>query len=174
MAAMSRWRSLRILIAAIFAAAPGLASPARAGEWIADVKTGCQVWNPNPQLEESAAWSGPCDNGHAEGHGKLNWMRGGIAVETDEGEWRDGRQTGRGTQSWESGRYEGELADGEPEGAGILTLKNIRFEGQFQHGKPNGTGTLTAGNEVVSGIWKDGCLQGKRKASVGIPLSACR
>ena len=56
----------------------------------------------------------------------------------------------------------------------ILTLKNVRFEGQFRHGKPNGSGTLTAGSEAVSGIWKDGCLQGNRKASVGIPLSACR
>jgi len=171
---MTNWRTFRVWSAAALAAVFALAGPARGGELIADARTGCKVWNPNPQLDEAVAWSGSCDNGRAEGHGIVRWLRGGTAVETDEGEWRDGRQIGKGTQSWDSGRYDGELADGEPEGTGVLTLKTVRFEGQFQHGKPNGSGTLTVGGEVVSGTWKDGCLQGKRKASVGIPLSACR
>jgi len=171
---MVNWRCLRIWIVAMAVAGSALALPAQAGEWIADAKTGCQVWNPNPQLDEAVAWSGPCSNGRAEGRGTVHWVRSGVAIETDEGEWHDGRQTGRGTQSWQGGRYDGDLAEGEPEGAGILTLKNVRFEGQFRHGKPNGSGTLTAGSEAVSGIWKDSCLQGNRKASVGIPLSACR
>ncbi|MGO9685608.1 MAG: hypothetical protein ACLPTZ_24055 [Beijerinckiaceae bacterium] len=28
-----------------------------------------------------------------------------MPIETDQGEWRDGRQAGKGTQSWSSGRY---------------------------------------------------------------------
>jgi hypothetical protein len=171
---MANWWISRIWITGVVAAATALAAPARAGEWIGDAKTGCQVWNPNPQLDETAVWSGSCTNGRAEGPGTVRWLRGGVAVETDEGEWHDGRQTGKGTQSWDAGRYVGELAEGEPGGAGVLTLKNMSFEGQFRHGKPNGSGTLTAGSQAVSGTWKDGCLQGKRKASVGIPLSACR
>jgi len=171
---MASWWTCRICMVVMAVAAAVSVPPANAGDWIGDAKTGCQVWNPNPQLDESAAWSGSCSNGRAEGHGTLHWMRGNVAVETDEGDWHDGRQTGKGTQSWNAGRYDGELADGEPQGAGVLTLKNVRFEGQFKNGKPNGSGTLTAGSEAVSGIWKDGCLQGKRKASVGIPLSACR
>jgi hypothetical protein len=171
---MKSWRISQIWIAATLAAITSAALPARAGEWIADAKTGCQVWNPNPQLDEGVVWSGSCSSGRAQGEGTVCWIKGGVAVETDKGAWRDGRQIGKGTQSWESGRYDGELVDGEPAGVGVLTLKKLRYEGQFKHGKPNGSGTLTAGSEAVSGIWKDGCLQGKRKASIGIPLSACQ
>jgi hypothetical protein len=149
------------------------AVPARAGEWVGDPKSGCQVWNPNPQLDESVAWSGSCTNGRAEGHGIVRWSKNGATGETDEGEWHAGRQVNNGTQSWSSGRYEGELSDGEPNGHGVLTVQKLRYEGDFHDGKPNGFGTLTVGSETVHGIWKDGCLQGARKASIGVPLSAC-
>ncbi len=46
---------------------------AHAGEWIADAKTGCQVWNPAPSPGESISWSGPCSNGKATGTGTLQW-----------------------------------------------------------------------------------------------------
>jgi len=155
-------------------AACALAAPrAYAGDWIAD-KSGCRVWDPNPQLEESVDWSGSCANGRAQGPGIVRWLKGNTASETDDGEWRDGRQAGKGTQTWPGGRYEGELADGEPNGHGALTVHQLRYEGEFRNGKPNGTGALTAGDETVRGTWKDGCLQGQRKASIGIPLSACR
>jgi len=146
---------------------------AYSGEWTAD-KLGCQIWNPNPQLEESVTWSGSCTNGRAEGPGIVRWLKGDVTIETDEGEWRDGRQVNKGIQTWPGGRYEGELADGEPNGQGVLTLQKLRYEGEFRNGKPNGLGTLTAGDESVLGTWKDGCLQGQRKASIGIPISACR
>ena len=46
-------------------------------------------------------------------------------IETDEGEWHDGRQIGKGVQNWPIGRYEGELADGLPNGKGVLTFAKI-------------------------------------------------
>lgn len=150
------------------------AGSARAGAWVADAKSGCEVWNPNPQLDEAVAWSGWCASGRAEGTGTVRWSKDGAPNETDEGEWRDGRQVNQGTQSWSTGHYEGELANGEPNGRGVLTLQKLRYEGVFRNGKPNGAGTLTAGGRSVTGTWKDGCLQGGRKASIGIPLSACR
>ena len=149
-------------------------APAQAGTWVVDTTSGCQVWNPNPQLEESVRWSGSCVNGRAEGYGTVRWLKEGTLSETDEGEWRKGRQVNNGTQSWATGRYEGELLDGEPNGHGILTVQQLRYEGDFRNGKPNGNGALTTGSESVRGMWKDGCLQGARKASIGIPLSACR
>jgi MORN repeat len=152
----------------VFAAAPTLA-----GEWLSDSKSGCQVWNPNPQLEEAVTWSGSCANGRAQGQGIVRWLKGNIPIETDEGDWRDGRQANKGTQSWSTGRYEGELSDGEPNGHGVLTVHKLRYEGSFRDGKPNGVGTLTVGSETAHGTWKDGCLQGARKASIGVPLSAC-
>jgi len=150
------------------------ASDAVAGQWLAD-KSGCQVWDPNPQLEETVAWSGTCLNGRAEGAGTVEWLKNGTAFETDRGEWRDGKQGGKGVQNWPIGKYEGEITDGLPNGRGVLTLSKFRYEGQFRDGKPNGSGSLTQGSETVRGTWKDGCLQGgQRKAAIGIPLSACK
>jgi hypothetical protein len=148
---------------------------ADAGEWVTDAKSGCQVWDPNPQLEESVTWSGSCRDGHAEGPGIVQWLDGNKTFETDQGEWRDGRQAGKGVQSWPTGRYEGQLADGEPNGQGGLSLQKLRYEGEFRHGKANGVGVMTEGSQTVKGTWKDGCLQdSQRKASIGIPLSACK
>lgn len=150
------------------------ASGAYAGEWIAD-KSGCQVWDPNPQLNETVAWSGRCSNGHADGAGTVQWLQNDKAIETDQGQWRDGKQAGKGVQNWPIGHYEGELADGLPNGQGVLTFQKFRYEGQFRDGKPNGSGSLIEGNQTIRGTWKDGCLQGGQpKASIGVPLSACR
>jgi len=151
------------------------AAGAHAGEWLADAKSGCQVWDPNPQLDETVTWSGACTNGHADGFGTAQWFKGSVRIETNQGQWRDGRQSGKGAQIWPTGRFDGEIADGLPNGEGILTLQKLRYEGQFRDGRPNGIGTLTVGNDTVQGTWKDGCLQGgQRKAAIGIPLSDCR
>jgi hypothetical protein len=164
----------RIATAAVAACAMAAALPAGAGDWVAD-KSGCRVWDPNPQLEESVNWSGSCANGRADGRGVVRWLKNDIPIETDEGEWRDGRQASKGIQAWPNGRYEGELADGEPNGHGVLTMQKLRYEGEFRNGKPNGIGLLTAGGETVRGTWKDGCLQSqRRKAAIGVPVSACR
>jgi hypothetical protein len=170
------WRQImRGTMGAIVVAASTAAalSPAQAGTWVVDPRADCQVWNPNPQLEEMVSWSGSCLNGRAEGHGIAQWFKEGRLNETDEGDWREGRQV-KGTQSWATGRYEGDLVDGEPSGHGILTVQKLRYEGAFRNGRPNGTGSLTAGGETVRGTWKDGCLQGPRKASIGVPLATCR
>jgi hypothetical protein len=175
MCTSDRPKALRIItVMALSIGILAIAAPAHAGAWVIDNKSGCQVWNPNPQLDESVSWSGSCANGRAEGTGIAQWSRNGNPSETDEGEWRNGRQVNAGTQSWSTGRYEGELSDGEPNGHGVLTLQKLRYEGDFRNGRPNGLGTLTTESETVRGTWKDGCLQGPRRASIGIPLSACR
>jgi hypothetical protein len=171
----SRSFSPRFIAAILFGIVTIAAQCARAGEWMIDQKTKCQVWNPNPQLEESVAWSGTCIADRAEGHGSVRWSRADTLIETDEGEWRAGKQVGSGTQAWPTGHYDGQIVDSEPNGRGILTLQKLRYEGEFRDGKPNGTGTLTVGSDSVRGTWKDGCLQnGQRRAAIGVPLSACR
>jgi len=166
----------RGIVAATLSGFMMIAVPAAyAGDWAVDAKSGCQVWNPNPQLDETVTWSGSCTNGRADGFGSVQWLRGSVRIETNEGEWRDGRQSGKGAQIWPIGRFDGDIADGLPNGEGVLTLQKLRYQGDFRDGKPNGIGTLTVGNETVQGTWKDGCLQGgRRKASIGVPLSACR
>ena len=166
----------RIAATALSAAIVLAVARAQAGEWLADAASGCLIWDPNPQLEETVKWSGACVNGRAAGPGVVQWFKGGVSIETDQGEWRDGHQAGKGVQSWATGRYEGEISNGEPNGHGVLTIQRQRYEGEFRNGRPNGIGTLSAGGETVHGTWKDGCLQdgGGRKASIGVPLSACR
>ncbi len=165
------WRGIGV--AALSAGFVLAAAVAHAGEWIADAKTSCQVWDPNPQLDEAVTWSGACSNGYADGSGKVQWLKDNKLIETDEGEWRGGRQAGKGMQDWPIGHYEGELADGLPNGEGVLTFQKFRYEGEFRDGKPNGIGSLIEGSETVPGTWRDGCLLGQRKASIGVPLSAC-
>ena len=133
------------------------------------------VWDPNPQLDETVMVVRSVCEGTRRRLRHRAMVKGDVRIETDEGEWRDGRQTGKGIQTWPTGRYDGELSDGEPNGRGVLTLQKLRYEGEFRDGKPNGVGSLTTGSETVQGNWKDGCLQGgQRNASIGVPLSACR
>jgi MORN repeat len=162
------------LATALALAVPVAAHSAETGGWILDASAGCKVWNPHPQPNETMRWSGACANGMAQGRGAAQWFRGNLPFESDEGEWREGRQTGYGTQVWPTGRYDGELADGEPNGHGTLIVQGVRYEGELRNGKPNGVGTLVNVSGTFRGIWKDGCLQDpKQRAAFGVPLSAC-
>jgi hypothetical protein len=149
-------------------------SEAAAGDWIADAKTGCKVWNPNPAPGEAINWDGPCKDGFADGKGSLTWLKGGKPHERDEGDWRRGRQMGEGQQTWPGGQYKGQLSDGLPHGRGILTVGEARYEGAFLNGRPSGAGVLTNASGVYDGSWQDGCFNdGKRRASLGVPVQGC-
>jgi hypothetical protein len=156
-----------------WSAAYGQASPT--GDFVADPKSGCKVWNPHPLADETVSWSGGCVDGLAQGAGSLQWQRGGKAYEKDDGEWNMGRQSGSGTQDWSSGRYQGELLNSEPHGQGVMTLQSARYEGEFRDGKAEGNGSVTNLEGVFKGRWKQGCLIGdKRKISFAVPSSTCR
>jgi MORN repeat len=172
--AISRAERAAAICAVLALATSGAARCAEAGAWILDTSAGCKVWNPHPQPNETMRWSGACPNGMAHGRGAVQWFRGNLPFETDEGEWREGRQTGFGTQVWPTGRYDGELTDGEPNGHGVLIVQGLRYDGELRNGKPNGFGTLTNVSGTFRGTWRDGCLQDqKQKAAFGVPLSAC-
>ncbi|MGO9544330.1 MAG: hypothetical protein ACLPPF_05995 [Rhodomicrobium sp.] len=152
----------------------GMASGALAGDWIADPKAGCKVWNPQPAAGESVSWAGACKSGFADGKGVLEWLKGGKPYERDEGEWRAGRQVGEGTQTWPSGQYKGQFSDSMPHGQGVLTVGGARYDGSFVSGKPNGKGVLTNASGTFDGTWTDGCFNdGKRRAAAGVPLQSC-
>jgi hypothetical protein len=147
---------------------------AQTGGWITDTSAGCKVWNPHPQPNESVQWSGACVDGFAQGRGAAQWFQSNLPFETDEGEWRTGRQAGYGTQVWPTGRYDGDLVDGEPHGHGVMIVQGARYEGDFRNGRPSGAGTLTNGSGSFRGAWTNGCFrEGSRKASFGVPLSTC-
>ncbi len=145
-----------------------------AGDWIADAKSGCKVWNPRPAPGETVTWLGSCKDGLAEGKGVLEWHQGGGSHERDEGEWRAGRQMGEGTQTWPQGQYKGQFSDGLPHGRGVLVFGDVRYNGDFLNGKPNGKGTLTNASGTFDGAWQDGCFNdGKRRAAIGVSVQSC-
>lgn len=147
---------------------------ANTGDFIADSRNGCKVWDPHPSAGETASWSGDCINGLAQGDGVVLWSRYGVSFEKDEGHWDQGRQSGRGTQDWHSGRYEGELLEGEPSGYGVMKLQTSQYEGEFRKGKPNGDGAATNIHGVFRGTWKDGCLaHGKDTIAFAVSPVSC-
>lgn len=71
------------------------AAPDRPG-WSVDAPTGCWLWNPFPQPNETATWSGHRGpDGRASGRGEIVWRHNG-GVENYVGEVRDGTHHGFG------------------------------------------------------------------------------
>ncbi len=171
----------------VLAATPALAqlSQGRPPGWIADSKTGCRVWNYQPEGQETISWSGPCVGGVAEGHGLLHWFSSGQSNGAFEGDMKAGRPEGRGIQTYGSGdrvegefhdgrvegkgayvfangdRYIGDFRKGEFEGYGVLTLDNGagRYEGEWHGGRAHGRGTYKTAKNTYKGIWKNGCFK---------------
>jgi MORN repeat protein len=164
-----------LLVLALWLGCSAAGAQSQAGDFVADAKSGCKVWNPHPQSNETVSWSRGCVDGLAQGSGSLQWLNNNKPYEKDEGEWNKGQQSGRGKQVWSSGRYDGDILNGEPHGQGAMTLLSARYEGEFRNGKPNGPGTVTNLEGVFKGNWKDGCLVGdKRRIAFGVPSSTCR
>ncbi|MBV9533222.1 MAG: hypothetical protein JO283_19685 [Bradyrhizobium sp.] len=166
--------TMGLLLGALLSSPPAQAQTRNTGDFISDPKSGCKVWDPHPFAGETASWSGNCIEGFAQGPGSVLWSRDGKPFEKDEGSWDRGRQSGRGSQDWGSGRYQGEFVGGEPSGQGVMSLQTARYEGEFRNGKPSGEGTATNLHGVYKGRWKDGCLrQGEKTIAFAVPSSSC-
>ena len=138
------------LAAALLAASAAHAeAPAAPPGWIADPATGCRVWSDSPQPGQSVTWSGACSDGVAQGQGVAQWSGAGSLGRRYEGELRDGKESGEGSEIFASGsRYDGELRDGKRDGHGAYTYASgDRYDGMFRNGHYNGPGRFT---------WADG------------------
>lgn len=88
--------------------------PARPG-WIAASGTGCKIWNPAPQPDETVTWSGGCKNGFADGDGTLQWFEQGKPDVRFEGGYQGGKRNGYGVLIDPNGnRVAGEWRNDEP------------------------------------------------------------
>jgi len=192
----------RLLVAAsLVVGVPAMAQPAKTAEadWIVDSRTGCRMWNPQPNANETITWSGACPGGFANGHGVEQWyvdgkpyertegeMRdgrwNGRAVQTMadgstyDGEWRDGQKTGQGTQLAANGaRYDGEWQNSQRHGRGTQTFPSgLRYEGEWQHNRPNGHGKATKGGDTFEGTWREGCfVKGDQWVIIGTTKEEC-
>ena len=133
-------------------------------KWLETDRPDCQVWDPNPQRNETATWTGDCAAGKAEGQGMLTWRytdpAGNPLVETYSGGLASGKFNGQATTiSADGDRYDGMFRDGQKNGHGVSVWSDARYEGEWKDGKPNGFGTYTdAEGKQYAGEWKQGCL----------------
>jgi hypothetical protein len=126
--------------------------------WIADPRTGCQVWNSNPEVGDTISWSGGCQLNLANGTGVLQWYHNGRPNGRYEGEYRDGKANGHGDFTSADGtRYEGEFRDDEANGHGVASFANgARYEGDYRNGKFDGQGVFTSADGTrYEGEWRD-------------------
>lgn len=116
------------------------AGVALAGEWLADERTGCKIWNAYPEPGESATWDGPCVDGYAEGTGTVQWFKDGEPNGRYEGERKSGKADGYGMNVWSNGdRYEGFWQDDTYHGWGTYAWANgSAYQGDWVEGKKHG------------------------------------
>src|SRR5260221_11874629 len=126
---------VRVPIAALLlmVSLPAAAQTPQPG-WIADARSGCRVWNSDPQPTESITWSGACQNGLAQGRGVVQWFQDNKPTERSEGEFRDGKNNGRGVLTSTKGdRHEAEFRDDRLNGRARRTRpKRHRYAGDLR------------------------------------------
>ena len=191
-------KRIAALLIALALATPVAAQDQSSG-WSKDRQTGCQIWNPQPQADESVEWSGLCRDGLAEAPGTLRWLVKGALHSTEEVSFRAGRQTGAvrsvsrygdvtiGTYdngkpvgSWifqhDASRVELEYRDGVVQpNAKWFGYGGTSYVGGWQGGRPHGIGTLTTiTGAVYSGRWTHGCFsEGDRRTRFGATPQEC-
>jgi len=138
------------------------------GDWIADAKTGCKVWNPVPASDESITWSGNCKDNKADGKGSLDWYKNSELQSTIIGVMQDGRCAQECSVKTKGGdSYVGEMKDNLPHGKDkIIRADGGQYEGEIKDGERHGKGTLKfASGELYSGEWKNGKMNGQGELS---------
>ena len=68
---------------------------------------GCHLWNPSLAAGATAAWSGECVSGYAQGTGTVRWRYDG-GVQSEEGSFFDGKQHG----NWVVEEADGDVSEG--------------------------------------------------------------
>jgi hypothetical protein len=157
------------------------------GQWIADARTGCRVFDTNYDDGDEASWSGQCHAGLAEGAGTLTFSSGGKVEETISANLHRGNvQDGHVVATWADGsKYDGEEKGGHMNGMGVFTnaqgdrleghwiddeltgnvrvawANGDRYTGDWKDGKANGTGTeIWTNGDRYDGQWRDGKADG--------------
>ncbi len=112
--------------------------------FVADKNSGCKVFKPNVQLNETVAWTGKCLSGMAEGPGSAQWSIEGRPTVTFSGTFKGGLLQGKGTMTAAGGdRYEGDYKDGKRDGRGVyISANGDRYEGEYKDNQRDGKGIV--------------------------------
>jgi hypothetical protein len=149
----------------------GASKPSVVGAWFPTNKKNCRIWNPMPQKNETALWSGRCSDGRVHGYGRTTWTwdtpTGGRDFRTTEGQSRNGIRFGEVKITYEDGMvYLGEVngITGEPDGYGTITdTDGSTVSGQFRHDMFIGQASTTSGlgSALANGVWEDDKFSGE-------------
>ena len=129
-----------------------------------DAISGCHVWKPNFQPNETVRWTGNCVAILADGSGKAEWFADDKAILTYEGSFKAGMLQGFGRMSAAGGdRYEGEYRDGLRDGRGMyLSASGERYEGMWRNNRRDGSGVLAYANgDRYEGEFRDNKRHGQ-------------
>ncbi|HTR83887.1 MAG TPA: hypothetical protein VMI56_05385 [Reyranella sp.] len=144
--------------------------------WAVDPRTGCKVFNLNPDPGDGVTWSGACQNGLAEGHGVAQWTLNGQPGDRYEGDYHVGKEHGYGVYEWKNGdRYVGNYLNNLKNGQGTYSWADGRYYvGLWKDGKAHGKGRAVFPNEVAEGNWVNGCLrENGHQVNVGTSRAEC-
>jgi hypothetical protein len=109
-------RTLGVVALTLFACLVAVAARAdTTPTFFKDQRTGCNVGTFTPEPGLSVRWSGPCQNGLAEGSGTVEWLKNGVS-------------TGHSDGAYHSGLREGQFAIANPDGSTSVAA--------FHNGKP--------------------------------------
>ena len=111
------------------------------GVWFPTNKPNCEIWNPQPQDDETAFWSGECLDGRAHGKGALTWKykkNNKYIMRLVEGKMTNGRHKSQVKITYENGDvFIGKLnEDGNRHGQGKYIFSSGKVkEGVWENGK---------------------------------------
>jgi hypothetical protein len=115
------------------------------GQFVKDIKTGCQVWSDNYSPNDSITWKGDCKDNYADGFGTLAWFQTQKPVAIYVGMMEKGNPNGKGKYVINDfGILQGNFLDGQLDGQGEAEYFNYgqKQKGSFKNGVLNGQGEI--------------------------------
>jgi hypothetical protein len=161
--------------------------PGGRGGFVSDGAGGCWLWASGIRAgvtNLTAAWSGPCPEGPAEGEGRaeVRWTEDGVErAMIYEGAIRRGKNEGEGVLTLLAGkeirlRQTGLFRDDYfVSGRVEIPTAGIVYEGGWARSLPHGRGRLSARGRVHEGDWVRGCLRTDEGwIAFGRPVGECQ
>jgi hypothetical protein len=133
---------------------------------LTDSRSRCALFAPAAPAGAVVQWTGSCRGGYAEGEGEYLLTNNGAVLSSTRGTFSGGKINGIGTRILGNGDlYEGEFRDGRASGRGTMLYRGTdggAYEGEFLNDLPHGQGTRRYTNRsVYSGMWVAGARHGR-------------
>ncbi len=142
------------------------------GQFVKDIKTGCQVWSDNYSPNDSITWKGNCNENYAEGFGTLTWFQNQKSVATFVGTMKKGNPNGEGKYTINDfGILQGNFLNGQLDGQGVAVYFNYGQKqiGIFKNGTLNGQGEIKfTDGRILKGNFVNGSLLDLDKPYLGL------